>query len=253
MARGRRSRRSTDYDYGYAPSRAATPSYRPSSDSYSTDPYSYSSNPYSYSSTSYSRTTDPYSSSYPSNRCSSHPRPSSYNTYEYVPVSPPRRSRTPFRDSTYDTTYPSSSYTYTPRRRSPSRSRTTYTYRSPTPPPRTYTPEPRPSYYSSFSTRPRSPARAWSPVNTRPTTPRRRSPSRRRHRSRSRFSRFTDTFTSALDSVPREDVRELGTAFGGFVADRLGWSNVDGRTTDQRQGRDRWRWGEDYWGYSTMA
>jgi hypothetical protein len=240
MPRGRRSRRSTDDDYSYAPSRAASPSYRPSS-------YSYSADPYPYTSTSYSRTADPYPS-----------HSTSYTTYEYIPVSPPPRSRTPARDTTtYDTTYPSSS-SYRPRRRSPSPYRPSPSpYHRPSTPPRT-------TYI--YPPRPRSPPpRPYSPITTartRPFTPPPRAPSRHRrdrsrhrHRSpsRSRVHRFTDTVASALDSVPREDVRELGTAFGGFVADQLGWGGVDGRTTDQREGRDRWRGGEGFWGYSTMG
>jgi hypothetical protein len=161
-----------------------------------------------------SRTYSPPRTSTYTSRAYSAPRASSYTSYTRT-YSPPRTS--------------SYSRAYSPPRTS------TYTSRA-------YSP-PRTSYYTS-TTRARSPSLTRTYTYTRG-----RSPSR----TRSRLSSIRKSLSSALSSVPKETLHDFGDALGSYMADRLGWSELDGRTTDQRAGKDKWSGKEKYYGYSTMG
>jgi hypothetical protein len=219
------------YSYRRSPSRGRTTyySYSPTTRAYSpprTSTYSYTSRAYS----------PPRTSTYTS-RAYSAPRASSYTSYTRT-YSPPRtssysRAYSPPRTSTYTSRAYSpprtSYYTSTTRARFPSRTRA-------------YSP-PRTSYYTS-TTRARSPSLTRTYTYTRG-----RSPSR----TRSRLSSIRKSLSSALSSVPKETLHDFGDAVGSYMADRLGWSELDGRTTDQRAGKDKWSGTEKYYGYSTMG
>jgi hypothetical protein len=221
----------------YLASKYDSPSYRRSPSRGRTTYYS-----------SYSSTTRAYSpprtSTYTS-RAYSPPRTSTYTSYTSRAYSPPHtssysRAYSPPRTSSYSRAYSPPRTSYTSRAYSPPRT-STYTSRA-------YSP-PRTTSYSRTDSPIRT-SRARSPSRTRTYT---RSRSRSRGRSRSRLSSIRKSLSSALSSVPKETLHDFGDAVGTYVADRLGWSELDGRTTAQREGKDPWSGRGSYYGYSSMA
>ncbi|KAK4126763.1 hypothetical protein N657DRAFT_175354 [Parathielavia appendiculata] len=211
----------------------------------------------------YWRSPSPVRSTYTS-RAYSPPRTNTYTSRAYRPprTSSYSRAYSPHRTSSYSCAYSpprtSSSRAHSPPRTgsyysraySPPRT-STYTSRASSPPRRSsysraYSP-PQTSTYSPLRT-----SRAYSPIRTtRAYSPPRRT--RSRSSFRSRLSSVGRSFSSALESVPRDTLHDFGDAVGSYMADRLGWSELDGRSTDQRAGRDQWSEREGYFGYSSMA
>ncbi|KAK4099977.1 hypothetical protein N658DRAFT_524999 [Parathielavia hyrcaniae] len=131
----------------------------------------------------------------------------------------------------YSQTYaPPQTSNYHSRSYDPPQTTTTYTNT------RSYIPvqAPRASSPVRTTTRDRTRARSRSRSRTRNRT-------RTRTRNRSRVSCSGNVISSALDSVPQDMLQDFGYEAGRSMARHLGWDELDGRTTEQRAGRDRYR------------
>ncbi|KAK4149861.1 hypothetical protein C8A00DRAFT_37536 [Chaetomidium leptoderma] len=239
---GNYSRRYSRYGDDYSRSRRASPSYGRSRYSYAADTYPRTT--YTYVTDTYSRSRAASPVRYTSRASPAASPPPPYSPYPAGAQAPPPRDRTytgsrplsPLR--TTGSTSRSRAFAPSPPRYG--------SYTAPgygTPPRTTYTPRP----YSPLET---TPYRSTSSPTRRARSPVR---ARSRSRSRSRLSRFGKSLGSALDSVPREDLQDLGAEVGKFVADKLHWRDLDGRGTKEREGYDMHKNKKQYWGYSTQG